>query len=186
MVLRKQPDGLVLPAEWAKIQRDIPVGGAGIDFVSPRAELLRTKEHFIYFAQKSITYLFYFSDCDNNPRPQVCVWSAQSDPCLSLVPGGDEDGNPRCVPPDVVLFQSMQEAAGQQMQPVTWESPSRNQLASCCRVLGKWHRLQKLLLYNFSKLPPAPGSLSFCQRKVVFRVRMIGEVLGWEQGSSYL
>lgn len=163
----KQPDGLGLPGERAKIQRDVPAGGAGIDFVSPRAELLRTKEHFIYFPQKSITYSFYFSDCKNSPCPQACVRSAQSDPCLSLASGGDEDGNPRCVPPDVLLFQSTREGAGQQMQPVTWESPSRNRLARSCHVLGKRHRLQKLLLYNLSKLPP-------CCRKPFFLPRQGG------------
>ena len=51
-------------------------GGAGIDFVSLRAELLRTKEHFIYFPQKSIIYSFYFSDYENSPFSQVCIRSA--------------------------------------------------------------------------------------------------------------
>lgn len=59
---------------------------------------------------------------------------------LQLV--GDEGGNSRCVPTDVVLFQSTREAAEQQMQPATWEPLSRNWLAGSWRALGKRHRLR--------------------------------------------
>lgn len=87
----------------------VPSGGARIDFVSLRAELLRTKEHFIYFPQKSIIYSFYFSDCENSPFSQACVRSAQPrqrqirrDRCFSLVPACSWRGT-RMGTPDVSL-----------------------------------------------------------------------------------
>lgn len=92
-----------------KSNRLVPSGGARIDFVSPRAELLRTKEHFIYFPQESIIYSFYFSDYENSPFSQACVrpawpWQRQirRDRCLSLALGCSWWGT-RMGTPDVSL-----------------------------------------------------------------------------------
>lgn len=63
-------------------------------------------------------------------------------PRAGLQLAGDEDGNPRCVPPDVVLFQSTREAAEQQIQPAAWETLSRNWLATSWCAQGKCHRLR--------------------------------------------